>query len=116
MKVVYICHPVSGDVKGNIKRIKKICRSINLEHNNIIPFVPYMIDILALDDDIPTERKRGIKNNTFLLENGYVDEVWVYGHKLSSGMQTEIEIALNELIPVKCMEDKLKELVEDLYI
>lgn len=38
MKVVYITHPISGDIKGNLKKIEAMGRQINLEEleNNTI--------------------------------------------------------------------------------
>jgi hypothetical protein len=31
MIVAYICHPISGDIHGNLKKIVAIARKINLE-------------------------------------------------------------------------------------
>lgn len=100
MKVVYIAHPVSGDVEGNIEKLKVICREINLSHKDVLPFVPYCMDILCLDDSNKSERKIGIENNTHHLTSGFIDELWLYGDHISNGMLAEIYICKNEFIKV----------------
>lgn len=99
MKVVYIAHPISGDIEGNLKKINKIVRDINLSMPNIVPFVPYYSDLMALDDNVPKERARGFKNNTHLLKSGIVEELWAYGD--SEGVRYEISLCKNNSIPVK---------------
>lgn len=93
MKIAYICHPVAGDVHGNIQKILDIIKDINLNDEDTVPFAPYIPDILALDDNIPAQRDRGIKNDIELLRCGFIDELWVYGPKISGGMRAEIELA-----------------------
>jgi hypothetical protein len=96
MKIVYIAHPISGDVEGNLKKILAIVREINLTMPDVIPFAHYWVDCHALDDTIPEERLRGIKNDKALLKAGFINELWLYGDRISSGMSDEIETA-NEL-------------------
>lgn len=93
MITAYIAHPVSGDVKGNIAKIIAIVREINLTEPDVVPFAPYLVDLYALDDNVPEERARGIKNDVHLLKAGFVDEVRLYGNKISSGMSCEIALA-----------------------
>lgn len=100
MKVVYIAHPIGGNVKENLEKVRHIVRKINLERSDVVPFAPYWLDCHALNDDIPSERERGIKNDKYLLESGIVDELWLYGNKISNGMQNEINIALIEQIEI----------------
>jgi hypothetical protein len=95
MKVVYIAHPISGDVKGNISKIIEIVRKINIEHPNIVPFVPYLADCLAMRDNIPEERERGIENARILFERRFIDEIWLYGDRLSNGMVNEIILGIS---------------------
>jgi hypothetical protein len=102
-KIVYIAHPISGDTTGNIQKILSIVKNLNMEAYDIVPFAPYIVDCLAMDDDIPEERERGIQNDIALFHSGAIDEVWLYGGRISNGMQAEINLA-NELgIPVKQM-------------
>jgi hypothetical protein len=108
MIVAYIAHPISGDVKGNIAKIQKIVRRINLREPNVVPFASYVVDCQSMDDSVPKERSRGIQNNHALLSKGFVDEVRLYGNKLGAGMIEEIELAHELGIPVIPMTAKIK--------
>lgn len=92
MKVVYIAHPIGGDVENNIKKVIAICRTVNLETSDVVPFVPYLSDLYALDDNTPSERERGLKNGLSLLKKGFINEIWLYGDRISNGMRAEINI------------------------
>ena len=107
MKIAYIAHPISGDVEGNLAKIRAIVREINLTEPDVVPFVPYYADCVSMDDSNEIERERGIKNDTFILESGIVDELRLYGDRVSNGMQNEILIALRELIPIVVKSDKI---------
>lgn len=107
MRIVYIAHPISGDVEGNLADIKRIVRKINLEQPDTVPFVPYYSDVVSLDDSHPLERARGIKNDTEILKRQIPDELWLTGDRISSGMEAEREIADNYGIPVRNFIGKL---------
>jgi hypothetical protein len=104
MKIVYIAHPIGGDVKGNIKKIIRIVREINLTREDVVPLVPYLADVLALDDKNPEERFRGVKNGIAVLRSKLVSEVWIYGARISSGIRDEITVAEENNIPVVVMD------------
>jgi hypothetical protein len=105
MKIVYIAHPISGDVKGNLEKIRRIIRGLNLMFTNIVPFAHYFVDCYALDDTVPEERDRGIKNDIALFKAGFIDEVWLFGDRISNGMKAEIELAKNLNIPIISKSD-----------
>lgn len=100
MRVAYIAHPIGGNVSENLKKITEIGRKINLEEPEVIPFAPYFFDCHCLNDDDPDERERGIKNDKHLLLSGIVDEVRLYGSKISKGMWNEILLARENNIPI----------------
>lgn len=100
MKVAYIAHPVGGDVKNNLAKIVAIGYKINQTEPEVIPFAPYYFDCNVLNDDIPVERNRGIKNNVGLMKKGFIDEIRLYGPTISKGMKEEIKLALELKIPV----------------
>lgn len=102
MKICYIAHPISGDVKGNIKKVISIVREINLAHPDVVPFVPYLSDLYALDDSNSAERERGLRNGLFLLKKGFIDEIWLYGDRISNGMRAELNIAKEYGIKIVC--------------
>jgi hypothetical protein len=103
-KIVYIAHPVAGDIMGNIEKIMAIVRQINLSGKNVIPFAPYLQDLLALDDHKPDERAIGIRNSIAIIKSGIIDELWIYGPIISGGMRGEIELAYELDIPIILMD------------
>lgn len=100
MRIAYIAHPISGDVAGNLKKIDAIVRQINIEEPNVVPFVPYYADIMAMNDAIPQERERGIQNDMEFFKRKTMDELRVYGDRISSGVAAEIKAAHENGIPV----------------
>jgi len=103
MKIVYIAHPIGGDVKGNINKILAIVRHINLTELDVVPFAPYIVDCLAMEDSIKSERQRGIKNDIALFKAGFINELWLYGDRISPGMGFEISLCLESGIKVVSM-------------
>lgn len=100
MKIVYIAHPIGGDVRNNLEKIIGIIREINLNTPNVVPFAHYWVDCHALNDDIPEERQRGINNAMELFSRKFIDELWLYGDRISNGMLAEIEACDRLNIPV----------------
>lgn len=103
MKVAYIAHPIGGDVDKNVTTILAICRQINKEHNHIVPFAPYITDVLSLNDGNPNERTLGLINCRIVLERFPIDELWLCGDRISEGMMMEKEIAQKRGITVRVM-------------
>ena len=103
MKIVYISHPISGDIEGNLAKIRGIIQHINLTMPDVVPFVPYYADIVSLDDSDVNQRNRGINNHVELFFRKIMDEIWLYGDNISEGMQNEIDLALMLDIPVRVM-------------
>lgn len=99
--IVYIAHPIGGNVLANLMKVAAIVRTVNMNSESVVPFVPYFADCVALDDGNPAERKRGIENGLAVLTSGCVDEVWLYGDGISEGMRSEIEVARRNGIPVR---------------
>lgn len=105
MKVAYICHPISGDIDGNVNRILQIIREININEPTVVPFAPYISDVLAMPDTEPAFRTRGIKNDHTLINLEFIHECRIYGDTLSGGMIDEITEFKELNIPVIPMND-----------
>lgn len=102
MRIAYIAHPVAGDPK-NLDRIIRIAEKINREEPQVVPFVPYYIDLLTLDDNDPKDRTKGIRNDTELIRRKFIDEIRLYGDRISNGMMAEIRLARELGIPIQPM-------------
>ncbi|MFA5831733.1 MAG: DUF4406 domain-containing protein [Candidatus Paceibacterota bacterium] len=97
-KTIFIGHPIGGDVPGNMEKVLKICKEIHSE--NAIPVAPYLVSLRYLDDAKPEDRELGCDANLETLRRGYIDEMWLFGDRISSGMKQEVEVALSLGIPV----------------
>lgn len=93
MKIVYIAHPIGGDIEANLTDLRRILRHINLTYPDVVPLAPYYGDVVSLNDSLPEERERGINNGVTLLYAGFIEEMWLTGEGVSKGMYNEVEIA-----------------------
>ena len=87
--LIYVCSPFSGDVEGNTERTRQFCR-FALEHGQI-PLAPHLMFPQFVNEDDPAERELAIFMDVILL--GKCQELWVFGDRISEGMNTEIEVA-----------------------
>ncbi len=97
-KTVFISHPIAGDVKRNVKHVLQICADVHT--GDIIPVAPYLASLQYLDDDIVEDRALGTEANHECIRRKYVDEVWLFGDRISSGMEQEIALAKEMGIPI----------------
>lgn len=109
MKYVYICHPLRGDVEGNLEKVKNIVREVCCEE--IVAFAPHLAFAPVFADHIPEQRARGISTDLALLRSGKIDELWVYGEQLTEGMKFELEVCLEHNIPIRCKSPMLNHAV-----
>jgi hypothetical protein len=99
-KIVYIAHPIGGNVEQNLNAIKAIYRDLSLD-DKVIPFAPYVTAVESLDDNSQVQRALGFSHNEAIFKSGCVDELLIYRSVVSSGIKTEIEWASEMKIPIK---------------
>lgn len=87
--VVFICSPYAGDIEGNVMRAKRYGRFAVTQ--KVIPVIPHLMYTQFLYDEDPVERKLGLEMGLVLLTK--CSELWVFGERVSSGMQAEIRKA-----------------------
>ncbi len=96
-KFVFVAHPISGDVEGNIQKVLKICRRIH--SLNVIPLFPrYLNKSYLSESERDVELVRETVRQHF--ERRVVDELWLYGDRISQGMWDEIVLARQNNVPV----------------
>ena len=98
MKTVFVAHPIAGDVEGNMKKVLEICERIHTKE--IIPVAPYLVSLQYLKDEVVEDRTLGAEANLGCFRRGYVDELWLFGDKISRGMKEEILLAKKLNIPI----------------
>ncbi len=83
MKVVYLCHPFSGDVAANCERVRRFCLAVKRE---VVPIAPHLLLPQYIDE--ATERELALRHGLALLR--LADEVWVISDHVTPGMHGEI--------------------------
>ena len=102
MKLVYISHPVSGDVQANLSNAGKWIKWAS-RLQGIVPIAPYFQSVVAFSEHDPDEREEGFQHGLKVLQ--YCQEMWVCGGVISRGMQREIDAALGWNTPVVYLEE-----------
>lgn len=106
MIIVYVAHPIGGDVEGNIRLVGKECERIFDRHPEVMAIAPYIFALKFLDDSNPSDRLRGICMNKEYFDKGFIDELWLFGDRISNGMWQEIQWARKLGIPVVPMTNE----------
>ena len=108
-KKVYICAPLGGNVENNIEKAKRYTRFAL--KSGVAPVPPHFY-ALCLDDNIPQERELGRGAGMSLL--WFCDEMWVFGDRITQGMQEEILFCKNMKIKIrKIKESEIKKVLGD---
>ena len=102
MNMVYVCSPLKGDIERNIRKANGYCRFAAKQ--GVVPLAPHTIFTQFLDDTIPEERLMGMGFGLEILKR--VEEVWVFGKKISEGMAAEISVAKQLNIPIKYFDER----------
>lgn len=100
MKLIYVASPYAGDIETNMEYAKQACRTV-MENGNAF-FAPHLLYPSILDDAVSSERQLGIDMGLTMLSK--CDELWVFGSRISAGMQVEMEEAERIGIPIHRME------------
>ena len=87
--IVYICSPYAGNVGANVENARRYSRfAVDAGY---IPIAPHLLFPQFLSDDNPKERQLGLFFGNALMSK--CSEVWVFGSRISSGMESEIKRA-----------------------
>lgn len=95
--IVYICSPYAGDTVRNILAAQKYCRFAAL--TGYIPFAAHLLFPQFLDDGKPEERSLGLSFGNVFMDK--CKEVWIFGEKLSPGMQAEYDRAVKRNMTIR---------------
>ena len=115
LRTIYPAHPVGGDVEGNTKLIRAIVRELHLMEG-VQPICPYLGDVQALDDNLPKEREIGLLSIAEYFWREMIDEVWLFGPRISNGMRGEIEFAWDMGVPVYAKSSMTIPLLQEMEI
>lgn len=105
-KMVFICSPYRGDVRGNVARAKEYARFAAL--SGYSPVVPHLTFTRFLDDTKADERILGIELGIAQMRK--CEEMWIFGTKITSGMEYEIGKAKGMNIVARMFDEDLNEI------
>lgn len=103
--IVYICSPLSGEVKKNQENARRYCRFA--VDTGYIPIAPHLFFPQFMSDTNPKERDLALFMDIALLSK--CAELWVFGKTVSEGMRLEIEKAKQKKQPIRCFTADCKE-------
>lgn len=94
-KIIYVAHPLRGNVEENVKKATLICKEL-AQYGAVIPFSPlHAFNFM----DVSGDQDLVMRYCLTLLSK--VDELWVYGNwKESIGCRMEIAFAEGQGIPI----------------
>ena len=87
--IVYICSPYAGVIEKNVKAAQGYSRFA--VEKGYIPIAPHLLFPQFLNDANPKERQLGLFFGNALMSK--CSEVWVFGSRISAGMEAEINRA-----------------------
>lgn len=106
--LVYVCSPYSRDIEANTEAARRYCRFA--VDKGYIPVAPHLLYPQFLDDTDDDDRNLGLFFGNVLM--GKCHEVWVFGSRISSGMEAEITRAKRKNYMIRHFSTDLKEVTE----
>lgn len=92
-RVVYVAHPVAGDVPGNVARAKRWLHWLVKSDPTIAFIAPWIAHLEADHDDAdPVQRERGLLDAIATVRR--CDGIVLVGGRISPGMLLELEAAV----------------------
>ena len=104
MPLIYICSPYSGDISQNVEKATSYAKFAY--ESGCIPVTPHLLFNFLSDDD-PSQRRVALHMDIVLM--GKCEEVWVFGSKISSGMEAEIDKAKQRRQKVRYFTEDFRE-------
>lgn len=110
MTLLYMAHPIAGDVPANMARAKRWLRWLGAHVDNAVMIAPYLhdLELEVTRDHVPAERELGLRRCVAAV--AICDGIVLVGGRISPGMQREMASArtvydLTELGPVPPDDD-----------
>lgn len=98
MTLIYLAHPVGGDVAGNLRRARLWWQWIEAHRTNVAVVAPWVTSCEWQDDANPSEREAGLRRCEAVVAR--CDELWLVGGRISAGMERERQAALRAGVKV----------------
>lgn len=106
--IVYICSPYAGDIEKNVLAARRYSRFA--VETGYIPVAPHLLFPQFLNDRDHKERELGLFFGNALMSK--CSEVWVFGDRVSSGMEGEIKRARWKNYRIRYFTEDCKEVTD----
>jgi len=103
--IVFICSPYADDPLNNERRAIRYCRFA--VQQGCIPIAPHIYFTRILDERVPSDRELGLFMGQVLLTKCV--ELWVFGSRITSGMEREIIKAEERGMPICYFTEDMEE-------
>lgn len=111
ISVVWISHPVSGNVERNLERIARICERVH--RKGYQPLFPSFTSRRYRRKLSPKESETQVR---VFFESLAVSEVWLFGRRITPGMLREIHIAKDLGIDVIAKTESTRKALRELRL
>lgn len=103
--LIFVCSPFANDIEANTIKARVYCRfAVEMQ---TIPVAPHLLYPQFMNEHNPKHRELGLLFGRVLLSK--CKEVWVFGDRISSGMQLEIDKARKRRIPIRYFTEQCEE-------
>lgn len=92
MTVVYLAHPVGGDVERNLIAARELYRRYTEWHPWVAIVAPWITECELWDDADPEQRRLGLERCMAVVAK--CDQIWLCGPRVSEGMALERDAAM----------------------
>lgn len=103
--IVFICSPYADDPLNNERRAIRYCRFA--VQQGCIPIAPHIYFTRILDERVPSDRELRLFMGQVLLTKCV--ELWVFGSRITSGMEREIIKAEERGMPIRYFTEDMEE-------
>lgn len=103
--LIYICSPLRGDERNNTLKAQWYARFA--VDKGFLPIAPHIYFPQFMRDEILEERETAFFMNKVLLSK--CQELWVFGERISEGMQIEIDYATKKDKRIRYFTEDLEE-------
>jgi hypothetical protein len=92
-RILYMAHPVGGDVPGNVRRALDWLASLRRSEPNVTIIAPWLASLASGENDAdPVARERGMIDCETVVAR--CDGLILVGGRISAGMQRELAAAV----------------------
>ena len=92
MKLIYLAHPVRGDVVNNLARAKRWWKWVIDNYSDVAVVAGWVVECEILDDSNEAQRAAGLQRDVACALR--CDEIWLVGGRVSEGMNIECDAML----------------------